>query len=93
MSYSNGERVGYVQKISRKGWTCKTWEGELTMVSIPGTSPQIFPFSVRDDSIARKLNDAAGKRVALEYEQHKGVPSRCFGETEYFITGVRVLPQ
>jgi len=30
--YSDGERVGYIQKISRKGWVCKTWEGELAMV-------------------------------------------------------------
>ena len=91
VSYSNGERVGYVQKISHKGWVCKTWEGELAMVSMPGTAPQIFYFSVPSDAVARKVMDAAGQRVALTYEQHRGVPSKCFGETEYFITGVRVL--
>src|SRR5437764_11775610 len=32
-SYSTGERVGYIQKISRKGWICKTWEGELAMLN------------------------------------------------------------
>jgi hypothetical protein len=91
VGYSDGERVGYVQKISRKGWVCKTWEGELAMVSMPGTAPQIFYFSVPTDAVARKIMDAAGQRVALMYEQHRGVPSKCFGETEYFITGVRVL--
>ena len=91
VAYSNGERVGYVQKISRKGWVCKTWEGELAMVSMPGTAPQIFNFTVRSDVVARKIMDAAGQRVALIYEQHRGVPSKCFGETEYFITGVRVV--
>jgi len=91
VSYSNGERVGYVQKISRKGWVCKTWEGELAMVSMPGTAPQIFSFTVQNDAIARKVMDAAGQRVALVYEQHRGVPSKCFGETEYFITDVRVV--
>jgi len=90
-AYSNGERVGYVQKISRKGWVCKTWEGELAMVSMPGTAPQIFYFTVPSDVVARKVMDAEGQRVALIYEQHRGVPSKCFGETEYFITGVRVL--
>jgi hypothetical protein len=89
--YSTGERVGYVQKISKKGWTCKTWEGELAMINIPGSMPQIFSFSIRDDATARKVMDAAGQRVALTYEQHRGVPSSCFGETEYFITGVRAL--
>ncbi len=91
VSYSSGERVGYVQKISKKGWTCKTWEGELAMVSMPGTLPQIFSFTIRDEAVARKVMDAAGQRVALTYEQHRGVPTQCFGETEYFITGVRAL--
>jgi hypothetical protein len=93
VSYSNGERVGYVQKISQKGWTCKTWEGELAMVSMPGTLPQIFAFSVRDDSVARRIMDAGGQRVALVYEQHRFVPTQCFGETEYYIVDVREVKQ
>ena len=90
-SYSSGQRAGYVQKISKKGWFCKTWEGELAMSTVPGTAPQIFTFSVRDDAVAEKIETAAGQRVALSYEQHKGVPGSCFGETEYFITSVRTL--
>jgi hypothetical protein len=90
-SYSSGDRVGYVQKFSRKGWLCKTWEGELAMVSMPGTVAQIFPFTVRDDAIAAKVNAVAGKRVALTYEQHLGVPLSCFGETSHFVTDVRPL--
>ena len=90
-SYSRGERAGYVQKISQKGWVCKTWEGELAMSTFPGTAPQLFTFSVRDDAVARKIQDAAGQRVALSYEQHKGVPTACFGETEYYIVAVRTL--
>jgi hypothetical protein len=92
-AYSSGERAGYIQKISRKGWFCKTWEGELAMTTVPGTAPQIFQFSVRNDATARKIEQAAGQRVAVTYEQHKGVPSSCFGETEYFITGVRPIGQ
>ena len=91
VSYSDGERVGYIQKISKKGWVCKSWEGELSMVNVPGAAPQTFYFSVSDDAMARKVMDAAGKRVALSYAQHRGVPSNCFAETEYFITGVRIV--
>lgn len=87
-SYSTGVRAGYVQKFSHKGWLCKTWEGELAMVNLPGTVPQIFNFSVRSDSIAEVINSHMGHRVRLEYEQHRGVPSDCFGETDYFVTGV-----
>ena len=90
-AYSSGERAGYVQKISHKGWLCKTWEGELAMTTVPGTAPQIFQFSVRDDATAHRIEQAAGQRVALSYEQHKGVPTRCFGETEYFVSGVRII--
>ncbi len=87
-SYSSGERAGYIQKISKKGWLCKTWEGELAMANLPGTMPQIFTFTVRNDSVARVIEQNAGKQVSLAYEQHRGVPTSCFGETEYFVTRV-----
>jgi len=90
-SYSNGERAGYVQKLSRKGWLCKTWEGELAMANLPGAMPQVFAFTVRDDQVAASINSAMGKRVALHYEEHRGLPTSCFGETPYFITDVRVV--
>ncbi|HEV8577658.1 MAG TPA: hypothetical protein VGX68_01140 [Thermoanaerobaculia bacterium] len=87
-NYSEGERAGYVQKFSRKGWICKTWEGELAMVNLPGAMPEIFSFSVRDDAVAAQVNKTLGRRVRLHYEQHKGIPTSCFGETEYFVTAV-----
>jgi hypothetical protein len=90
-TYSSGERVGYVQKFSERGWLCKTWEGELAMVSLPGTMPEVFAFSVRSDSVAAEIQKAAGSRVALHYEQKKGIPTDCFGETEYFVSRVRVV--
>lgn len=90
ISYSEGERAGYLQKFSRRGWVCKTWEGEILLSSMPGAIPEKFEFSVRDDEVARQLQSAAGKRVLLNYAQHKGVPSQCFGDTEYFITKVQV---
>jgi len=92
-AYSEGERVGYIQKFSEKGWICKTWEGEIAMVNLPGQIANTFQFTVRDDSVAALINAAQGKRVALTYEQHKGVPTDCFGETEYFVKGVRVVGQ
>ena len=88
-TYAKGERAGYVQKISKKGWLCKTWEGELAMANLPGTMPQIFTFTVRNDSVARVIETNAGKQVSLTYEQHRGIPTSCFGETEYFVTGVK----
>lgn len=87
-SYSTGERAGYVQKLSKKGFISKTWEGELAMVSMPGQAPQIFYFTVQDDSVAAKINHAIGKRVTLKYDQHIGIPTQLFGETEYFVTDV-----
>jgi hypothetical protein len=80
-----------VQKFSRKGWVCKTWEGELAMVNIPGSLTEKFQFTVRDDKIADYINASLGKRVALSYEEHVGIPTTCFGETRYFVTAVRVV--
>ena len=90
-NYSDGERAGYIQKLSRKGWVCKTWEGELSMINYPGAAPEIFHFSVRGEKMAKDIEAVVGKRVALSYEQHVNVPTSCFGETEYFITGLRVI--
>ena len=87
--YSTGERAGYLQKISKRGWLCKTWEGDLQLTAQPGVAPEMFAFSTRSDSIAAELNKLAGQRVVLIYQQHKGLPRKCFGETEYFVTGVR----
>ncbi len=91
-SYSQGERAGYIQKFSQKGWVCKTWEGQLAMVNVPGANQERFDFSVRDDSVAAQITRLMGSRVAISYDQHRGVPGRCFGETEYFITAVKSVP-
>lgn len=91
--YSNGERAGFLQKLSHKGWLCKTWEGELALQNFPGGAPEIFRFSVRSDAVATQLQTLEGEKVALIYEQHVGIPSSCFGETQYFITGVRRVGQ
>lgn len=90
-TYSQGERAGYLQKFSRRGWICKTWEGELALVNLPGAMPEVFNFSVRDEKAVAQLQAALGKRVVLYYDQHVGVPTNCFGETEYFITGVKEI--
>jgi hypothetical protein len=90
-SYSRGERAGYVQKFSQKGWLCKTWEGELLLVALPGSMPEKFFFTVRDEALAREINASLGKRVSLSYEQHKGIPTTCFGETEYFANRLKLL--
>lgn len=84
-SYSKGERVGFVQKIAKKGWVCKTNEGELAMVNMAGQQAEKFYFTVRDDALAQRIESFAGHRVALQYEQHQGIPTSCFGDTQYFV--------
>lgn len=87
-TYSRGERAGYVQKFSKKGWLCKTWEGELAMAALPGALPEVFAFTLHDDAVAAEINRQIGSRVTLTYEQHLGLPS-CFGETTYWVKSVR----
>jgi len=91
-TYSSGTRTGYLQKLSKKGWVCKTWEGEMAMATAPGVSPQMFDFTIRNDSLAEALTSDMGRgRVAVRYEEHRGVPSKCFGETTYFVVGYEVI--
>lgn len=87
-AYSSGERAGWVQKFSRKGWICKTWEGELAMLNLPGTVPEKFFFTVREDAVAQQIERAIGQRVTLHYDQHRGLPGNCFGDTEYWVDRV-----
>ena len=90
-AYSEGDRAGYIQKFSKKGWVCKTWEGELAMVTMPGTLTEKFYFTVRDDAVAEKLNRHLGKKVSLTYDEHIGIPSSCFGDTGYFVTDIKEI--
>jgi hypothetical protein len=92
-SYSSGERAGWVQKFSYKGWICKTWEGELAMVSLPGSVPEKFYFTVRDDAVADQIGKSVGQRVRLHYTQHRGLPGSCFGETGYWVDGLSTVPE
>jgi hypothetical protein len=88
-SYSDGWRSGVLQKFSRKGWVCKTWEGELAMSTVPGVAPTIWLFSARDDVVIQKLTEAVGDRVDLHYTEHRGIPSDCFASTNYFVDSIR----
>jgi hypothetical protein len=91
-SYSTGERAGWVQKLSHKGWVCKTWEGELALVSLPGSTVEKFHFTVRDEAVAQQIMKAMGKRVSLHYEEKVGLPTRCFGETRHYVTKIELTP-
>lgn len=90
-AYSNGQRAGYIQKFSKKGWFCKTWEGELALTTVPGVAPVLWEFTVRKKSAADQINLALGRRVVVYYQEHRGVPSRCFGETDYFVDSVHIV--
>jgi hypothetical protein len=91
VAYSEGERSGLLQKFSRKGWICKTWEGEVAMSYLPGMAPVLWAFTVRDDAVATKVNEGLGRKVVLHYHEHRGVPTSCFGETPYFVDSLRVV--
>jgi hypothetical protein len=90
-NYSSGERAGWVQKFSKKGWICKTWEGELAMITMPGAAQEKFFFTVWDDEVARQINEAMGKRVSLRYDEKVGLPTSCFGETRHWVNKVTVV--
>jgi hypothetical protein len=90
-NFSSGERAGWVQKFSNKGWICKTWEGEMAMVTMPGAVPEKFLFTVRDDAVAAQINKVMGKRVTLHYDEKVGLPTSCWGETRHFVTGVMLV--
>jgi hypothetical protein len=92
-NYSTGERAGWVQKFSKKGWFCKTWEGEMAMVSMPGTAQEKFYFTVWDDAVADDLNKVMGKRVSVHYEEKVGLPTSCFGETRHYVTRVTAVDE
>jgi hypothetical protein len=92
-SYAAGERAGWVQKFSRKGWICKTWEGELAMVSMPGAATEKFAFTVLENDVGEQINKLMGRRVALHYEQKVGLPTSCFGETRYYVTKVTLVEE
>lgn len=86
-SYSEGERAGVLQKFSRKGWICKTYEGELAQYIVSGVAPQIWNFTVRDEKVAEQLRSVVGRKVQLHYAEHRYVPSSCFGDTGYYVDG------
>ena len=92
-NYSTGERAGWIQKFSKKGWFCKTWEGEMAMVSMPGAIPEKFYFTVWDDVVAGEVNKVMGKRVSLHYQEKVGLPTSCFGETRHYVTRVTAVEE
>ncbi|HXW10886.1 MAG TPA: hypothetical protein VD737_09730, partial [Steroidobacteraceae bacterium] len=90
-SYSEGERAGVLQKFSHRGWICKTYEGELAQYVVGGVAPQIWHFSARDAAVVTQLREAVGRQVRIHYEEHRGLPTNCFGETAYFAKSVEVI--
>jgi hypothetical protein len=90
-AYSEGERAGVLQKFSKKGWLCKTYEGELALYVVGGVAPQIWHFSTRDDKVAAELYKAVGQQVRLHYTEHRGVPTNCFAETPYFAESFTIV--
>lgn len=91
-AYSEGERAGVLQKFSKKGWICKTYEGEVAQYVVGGVAPQIWYFSVRDEAVAEQLFKVVGQNVQLRYREHRGIPTSCFGDTPYFAESFTIIP-
>jgi hypothetical protein len=91
-AYSVGERAGVLQKFSRKGWMCKTHEGELAQYVVGGVAPQIWYFSVRDAAVADQMFKVVGQNVQVRYREHRGIPTNCFGDTPYFAESFTIVP-
>jgi hypothetical protein len=95
-AYAEGERAGVLQKFVRRGWICKTREGEIALYygggqyMGAGISPQLWDFSVRDASVAEQLTKAVGRRVQLHYTEHPGIPTSCFADTRFIVDRVTV---
>jgi hypothetical protein len=92
-AYSTGDRAGVLLKFSKKGWICKTYEGQLAQYVVGGVAPQLWDFSTRDEETAKKLSGVVGQEVQLHYSEHRGVPTTCFAETPYFVDGVTMMPK
>lgn len=90
-TYSEGERVGYARKLSKKGWICKTWEGEISMTNAVGAQESLFAFTVREESVVEKLRALEGKHVTILYKERVGIPTSCFGDTPYHVYDVRPI--
>jgi hypothetical protein len=89
LTFAEGERVGFVQKLAKRGWACKTYEGDLAMVNVTGQQAEIWKFTVPDQATADLIQSFEGHRVSLKYEEHQGVPMSCFGDSQYFVVGAR----
>jgi hypothetical protein len=90
--YASGQHTGYIRKLTKTGWLCKTWEGQLVTSPTPAVQSQLFNFTIHDDSLATLIQNAHDKQVTLSYSQYLTSPSTCLGETRYFIEGITVSP-
>ncbi|MDA3616225.1 hypothetical protein [Polluticaenibacter yanchengensis] len=83
---------GYLNKIERKGYIFKTWEGTIIQTGIKSVSPgavqsNTFEFSVQNDAIARELQRNSGKYFVLHYKEYKGaLPWR--GHSKYIVDSI-----
>ena len=61
------------------------------MYVVGGVAPQIWNFSVRNDAVIEQLHKAVGQQVRLHYREHRGLPTSCFGETDYFVESIEIV--
>jgi hypothetical protein len=79
-NYSDGDRVGVVNKFSKKGLVFKSWEGELLMEGFKNRtdtngnsriSANVLHFSTTDDKVAAKVQEAmdSESKIKLHYSE------------------------
>lgn len=95
--YSEGVRVGTIQKFSSKGFVTKSYEGELVMdgtqVKSSGSGLRggnVWKFSASDPAVAKVIDEATmlGVPVALKYCQISplDLTRKASFDTSYIIT-------
>lgn len=101
-NYSDGTRVGVVTKFSHKGWSYKTWEGEMNMGGMVsdgqgGSHVSVWKFTVaeEDEENQKKIQDAlkTQKQVIVQYSEWRVRPN-CQTDSGYIVKSVEfVKPQ
>jgi hypothetical protein len=104
LEYSEGQRVGVVNKISKKGLIWKTKEGQLSLEGRTSTGDYtgagVWDFSIDKlakhgenvDELYSKINEymEEGRRVKIDYKQPLAIwPWRA--ETRYLVQSVEPL--
>lgn len=94
ITYSEGSRSGYIKKFSKNGYIIKTYEGDLVQQINGVLTADSFHFTVKDDKIVQDITRALNnnERVEVKYKQQLYLFQALHGDTQYFVTEVKLNP-